>query len=38
LEVAKKVASFLKIPFFTFDYRNDYQEKVLSYMYEGYKK
>ena len=38
LEVAKEVASFLNIPFFTFDYRDDYEEKVLSYMYEGYKK
>ncbi|MBF0913891.1 tRNA 2-thiouridine(34) synthase MnmA [Candidatus Gracilibacteria bacterium] len=38
LEEAKKVASFLEIPFFTFDYRKDYEKKVLDYMYEGYRK
>jgi tRNA U34 2-thiouridine synthase MnmA/TrmU len=29
IEVAKEVASYLDIPFFTFDYRNTYTEKVL---------
>ncbi len=38
IEEAKKVAKFLDIPFFTFDYREEYQKKVLDYMYEGYKK
>lgn len=38
LHVAKEVAAYLKIPFFTFDYRKDYEEKVLNYMYEWYKK
>lgn len=38
LEVAKQVANFLDIPFFTFDYREEYTEKVLWYMYEWYKK
>ena len=38
IEVAKEVAGFLDIPFFTFDYRDEYEEKVLNYMYEGYKK
>lgn len=38
LEVAKKVAAYLEIPFFTFDYRETYAEKVLWYMYEWYKK
>jgi tRNA-specific 2-thiouridylase len=38
LEVAKQVAKFLDIPFFTFDYREEYTEKVLWYMYEWYKK
>ncbi|NDK08788.1 tRNA 2-thiouridine(34) synthase MnmA [Candidatus Gracilibacteria bacterium] len=38
LQVAKEVADFLCIPFFTFDYRKEYEEKVLQYMYEGYKK
>ena len=38
LEVAKEVAAYLEIPFFTFDYRETYAEKVLNYMYDWYKK
>lgn len=38
IKVAKEVAEYLNIPFFTFDYRQDYEEKVLQYMYEWYKK
>jgi len=38
IEVAKEVAEYLDIPFFTFDYREDYEKKVLDYMYEGYSK
>ncbi len=38
IKVAKEVAEYLKIPFFTFDYREEYEEKVLNYMYEWYKK
>lgn len=38
IEVAKEVASYLDIPFFIFDYRDTYSEKVLDYMYEWYKK
>ncbi|MBT3853428.1 hypothetical protein HOF65_05675 [bacterium] len=34
MEVAKEVAAFLEIPFYTFDYRKDYSEKVLDYMYD----
>jgi tRNA U34 2-thiouridine synthase MnmA/TrmU len=34
LKVAREVAEFLEIPFFTFDYRETYAEKVLKYMYE----
>jgi tRNA U34 2-thiouridine synthase MnmA/TrmU len=34
IKVAKEVAEYLKIPFFTFDYREEYEEKVLNYMYE----
>jgi len=29
IKVAKEVATFLDIPFFTFDYRDDYANKVL---------
>lgn len=38
IEVAKEVAEYLEIPFFTFDYREEYEQKVLNYMYEWYKK
>ena len=38
IKVAKEVAEYLEIPFFTFDYRDEYEQKVLDYMYEGYKK
>lgn len=38
IEVAKEVAAYLDIPFFIFDYRDEYEQKVLNYMYEGYKK
>jgi len=38
IKVAKEVAEYLEIPFFTFDYRDEYEVKVLEYMYEWYKK
>lgn len=38
IEVAKEVAEYLEIPFFTFDYREEYSKKVLDYMYEWYQK
>jgi tRNA-specific 2-thiouridylase len=34
IEEAKKVAKYLDIPFFTFDYIEEYENKVLNYMYE----
>jgi len=36
--VAKEVAEYLDIPFFTFDYREEYENKVLEYMYAWYQK
>lgn len=38
LQVAKEVAEFLNVPFFTFDYRQEYSNKVLDYMFEWYKR
>ena len=38
IKVAREVALFLDIPFFTFDYIKDYEKKVLNYMYDWYKK
>ena len=35
---AKKVAEFLDIEFLEFDFVDKYSEKVLDYMYEGYRK
>ena len=34
IEVAKEVAKYLDIPFFSFDYIEEYEQKVLNYMYE----
>lgn len=38
IEVAKEVAAYLEIPFFTFDYIEEYEKKVLNYMYAWYQK
>lgn len=38
LEIAKEVASFLWINFFTFDYVKEYEEKILHYIFEWYQK
>ncbi|MDD5213080.1 MAG: tRNA 2-thiouridine(34) synthase MnmA [Candidatus Gracilibacteria bacterium] len=38
IEVAREVAAYLEIPFFTFDYVEEYSKKVLDYMYAGYQK
>lgn len=38
IKVAREVAKYLDIPFLTFDFRDTYEEKVLNYMYEWYKK
>lgn len=38
LEVAKEVAEYLKIPFFTFDYVKEYDDIILKYIYEWYQK
>lgn len=38
IQEAKAVAKYLEIPFFTFDFREEYESKVLNYMYEGYQK
>lgn len=38
LEVAKEVAEYLKIPFFTFDYVAEYEKIILDYIYEWYKQ
>ena len=37
LDVAKEVANFLWIKFFSFDYQKEYNEKIVEYIYEWYK-
>ena len=38
MAVAKEVAQYLEIPFFTFDFIEEYEKKVLQYIFEWYKK
>lgn len=34
---AKKVADFLELPFFTFDYREEYESRIIDYIYREYE-
>ena len=36
LSVAKEVAGFLDIPFYTFDYREEYEKRIIDYIYREY--
>jgi tRNA-uridine 2-sulfurtransferase len=36
LEEAKKVASFLGLPIYTFDYREEYEKRIVEYIYREY--
>jgi tRNA-specific 2-thiouridylase len=36
LAEAKKVADFLGLPFFTFDYREEYEKRIVDYIYREY--
>lgn len=38
MAVAKEVAEHLDIPFFTFDFIEEYEKKVLHYIFDGYEK
>ena len=38
MAVAREVAEYLDIPFFTFDFIEEYEKRVLNYIFEGYKK
>ncbi len=38
MAVAREVAEYLDIPFFTFDFIQEYEQKVLQYIFEWYKK
>ncbi len=34
MEIAREVAEYLEIPFFTFDFIEEYEKKVLQYIFE----
>lgn len=38
MAIAKEVAEYLEIPFFTFDFIEEYEKRVLQYIFEWYKK
>jgi tRNA-specific 2-thiouridylase len=38
LEEARLVADFLGLPFFTFDYREEYENRIIDYIYSEYEK
>lgn len=37
LEEAKKVAAFLGLPLYTFDYREEYEKRIVEYIYREYE-
>lgn len=37
LEEARKVAEFLELPFYTFDYREEYEKRIVDYIYREYE-
>ena len=36
IEEARRVALFLGLPFFTFDYREEYEKRIVEYIYREY--
>lgn len=38
MEVAREVADYLQIPFFTFDFIEEYEKKVLQYIFDWYQR
>jgi tRNA-uridine 2-sulfurtransferase len=36
LEEAKKVATYLELPLYTFDYREEYEKRIVQYIYSEY--
>lgn len=37
LEEAKRVAAFLELPLYTFDYREEYEKRIVAYIYQEYQ-
>lgn len=38
MEEARRVAEYLELPFHTFDFRDEYDRRIVEYIYEGYSK
>lgn len=38
LEEAKKVSEYLGLPLYTFDYREEYEKRIVDYIYSEYEK
>lgn len=38
MEEARKVAEYLGLPFHTFDFREEYEKRIVNYIYAGYEK
>jgi tRNA-specific 2-thiouridylase len=38
LEEARLVAGYLNLPFYTFDYREEYEKRIVAYIYSEYEK
>jgi tRNA-uridine 2-sulfurtransferase len=36
LEEARRVSEFLGLPFYTFDYREEYEKRIVEYIYREY--
>lgn len=34
MEIAREVAEYLEIPFFTFDFQEEYEKRVLRYLFD----
>ncbi len=37
LAEAKKVAEYLELPLYTFDYREEYEKRIIDYIYSEYE-
>lgn len=38
LEEARRVAEYLELLFYTFDYREEYEKRIVDYIYSEYEK
>ncbi len=34
MQIAREVAEYLQIPFFTFDFQEEYEKRVLRYLFD----